>query len=60
MKLEVGVNLLHNTEDVYVVKFTRIQGDAAKYNEISNQLLNKILEGVNHEGSTDTRSHPFR
>lgn len=34
VKFEVAVNMLHNTENLYIVKFTRILGDPVKYNEI--------------------------
>jgi len=43
VKFEVAVNILHNTENLYIVKFTRIMGDSAKYNEICNSLLNFVM-----------------
>ena len=43
VKFEVAVNILHNTENLYIVKFTRVMGDPTKFNEICNSLLNFVM-----------------
>jgi len=43
VKFEVAVNMLHNTENLYIVKFTRILGDPVKYNEMCDYLLNFVI-----------------
>ncbi|KAL4430220.1 hypothetical protein ABPG74_014779 [Tetrahymena malaccensis] len=52
VKFDISVNILHNVENLFIIKFTRLMGDTHKYNEICNNILNQVQSSTNHESSS--------
>ncbi|KAL4469354.1 hypothetical protein ABPG72_005990 [Tetrahymena utriculariae] len=52
VKFDISVNILHNVDNLFIIKFTRLMGDTHKYNEICNNILNQVQSSTNHESSS--------
>jgi len=42
IKFEVEINYIHNQENLYLLKFNKLTGDTAKYNEICALIYQSI------------------
>lgn len=42
IKFEVEINLIQNNDNLYLLRFTKLTGDTAKYNELCSLIYQSI------------------